>query len=109
MKSSGTAAETLDGKPAVTDGTARRRQVKIAATETADAYERAKDFRTVVEVSRPFDAANLHMLRHSCGFALAKQGYDLQLIQDYPGHRDPKHMVRYTRAAGRRFAKLWSR
>jgi integrase len=34
-----------------------------------------------------------HMLRHSCGFALANRGYDLRLIQDYLGHRDPKHTV----------------
>jgi type 1 fimbriae regulatory protein FimB len=34
---------------------------------------------------------NPHMLRHSCGFALANRGYDLRLIQDYLGHRDPKH------------------
>ena len=31
-----------------------------------------------------------HMLRHSCGFALANRGYDLRLIQDYLGHRDPQ-------------------
>lgn len=30
------------------------------------------------------------MLRHSCGFAVANRGYDLQLIQDYLGHRDPQ-------------------
>ena len=48
-----------------------------------------------------------HMLRHSCGFYLADQGYDLRLIQDYLGHRDPKHTVHYTRVAGRRFNSLW--
>jgi type 1 fimbriae regulatory protein FimB len=41
-----------------------------------------------------------HMLRHACGFYLANQGYDLRLIQDYLGHRDPKHTVHYTRVAG---------
>jgi type 1 fimbriae regulatory protein FimB len=50
---------------------------------------------------------NPHMLRHSCGFALANRGYDLRLIQDYLGHRDPKHTVRYTRTSGRRFEGLW--
>lgn len=50
---------------------------------------------------------NPHMLRHSCGFALANRAYDLRLIQDYLGHRDPKHTVRYTRTAGRRFEGLW--
>ena len=45
-------------------------------------------------------ALHPHMLRHSCGFYLANQGYDLRLIQDYLGHRDPKHTVHYTRVAG---------
>jgi type 1 fimbriae regulatory protein FimB len=48
-----------------------------------------------------------HMLRHSCGFALANRGYDLRLIQDYLGHRDPKHTVHYTRVAAGRFEGLW--
>jgi type 1 fimbriae regulatory protein FimB len=48
-----------------------------------------------------------HMLRHSCGFSLANRGYDLRLIQDYLGHRDPKHTVRYTRTAAGRFEGLW--
>jgi site-specific recombinase XerD len=50
-----------------------------------------------------------HRLRHSCGFALADKGHDLRLIQDYLGHRDPKHAVHYTRIAGRRFDGLWRR
>jgi site-specific recombinase XerD len=50
-----------------------------------------------------------HVLRHSCGFALANKGHDLRLIQDYLGHRDPRHTAHYTRAAGRRFEGLWSR
>jgi len=48
-----------------------------------------------------------HMLRHSCGFYLANRGYDLRLIQDYLGHRDPKHTVHYTKIAGNRFEGLW--
>lgn len=48
-----------------------------------------------------------HMLRHSCGFYLANRGHDLRLIQDYLGHRDPKHTVHYTRTAGNRFEGLW--
>jgi type 1 fimbriae regulatory protein FimB len=50
-----------------------------------------------------------HMLRHSCGFALAGRGHDLRLIQDYLGHRDPKHTVHYTRIAGSRFEGIWRR
>jgi integrase len=49
-----------------------------------------------------------HMLRHGCGHALANRGHDLRLIQDYLGHRDPKHTMRYTRTAACRFEGLWS-
>src|SRR6266581_4301880 len=48
-----------------------------------------------------------HMLRHSCGYYLANTGIDLRTMQDYLGHRDPKHTVHYTRVAGRRFEGLW--
>ena len=48
-----------------------------------------------------------HTLRHSCGYYLANKGYDLRLIQDYLGHRDPKHTVIYTQIAGIRFEGLW--
>jgi len=34
-------------------------------------------------------------------------GHDLRLMQDYLGHRDPKHTVHYTRSAGSRFEGLW--
>lgn len=50
---------------------------------------------------------NPHMLRHSCGFALANKGHDLRLIQDYLGHRDPRHTAHYTRTAAGRFEELW--
>jgi site-specific recombinase XerD len=48
-----------------------------------------------------------HTLRHSCGYYLAHRGTDLRTMQDYLGHRDPKHTVKYTRIAGRRFEGLW--
>jgi integrase len=44
-----------------------------------------------------------HTLRHSCGYYLANRGTDLRTMQDYLGHRDPRHTVHYTRVAGRRF------
>jgi integrase-like protein len=46
-------------------------------------------------------------LRHSCGYYLADQGTDLRTMQDYLGHRDPKHTAHYTRVAGHRFEGLW--
>jgi type 1 fimbriae regulatory protein FimB len=47
------------------------------------------------------------MLRHACGYALANKGHDLRTIQDYLGHRDPKHTAIYTRTAAKRFENLW--
>jgi len=49
-----------------------------------------------------------HMLRHACGYALANKGHDLRTIQDYLGHRDPKHTAIYTRTAAKRFEHLWN-
>jgi type 1 fimbriae regulatory protein FimB len=48
-----------------------------------------------------------HMLRHSCGFALANKGSDTRLIQDYLGHRNITHTQIYTRTAAVRFEGLW--
>jgi type 1 fimbriae regulatory protein FimB len=48
-----------------------------------------------------------HMLRHSTGYYLANKGYDTRLIQDYLGHKNISHTVRYTRTAASRFEGLW--
>ena len=54
-----------------------------------------------------FGHVHPHMLRHSFGFSLANRGHDLRLIQDYLGHRDPRHTAHYTRTAAGRFEGLW--
>jgi type 1 fimbriae regulatory protein FimB len=51
--------------------------------------------------------AHPHMLRHACGFALTDQGADTRLIQDYLGHRNMQHTVKYTATNPARFARLW--
>ena len=38
-----------------------------------------------------------HMLRHSCGFALANRGKDVREIQDYLGHKNIQNTVGYPR------------
>jgi len=48
-----------------------------------------------------------HILRHSCGFALANKGCDTRLVQDYLGHRNITHTQIYTRTAAVRFEGLW--
>ena len=51
--------------------------------------------------------AHPHMLRRACGFALADQGADTRLIQDYLGHRNIQHTVMYTATNPARFERLW--
>ena len=51
--------------------------------------------------------AHPHMLRHACGFALADQGADTRLIQDFLGHRNIPHTVMYTATNPARFERLW--
>lgn len=48
-----------------------------------------------------------HMLRHSTGYYLANRGYDTRLVQDYLGHKNIAHTVKYTRTAATRFEGLW--
>jgi hypothetical protein len=50
---------------------------------------------------------HFHMLRHSCGFYLASRGYDTRLIQDWLGHKNIQHTVRYTALTPSRFEGLW--
>ena len=79
---------------------AKWRKVKsgsICAGDVADRHERGKDYLSPAEVVRLLDAAKAG--RHGVR--------DLRLIQDYLGHREPRHTVHYTRTAGRRFEGLW--
>jgi type 1 fimbriae regulatory protein FimB len=48
------------------------------------------------------------MLRHACGFALADQGADTRLIQDYLGHCNIQHTVKYTASNPEQFQRLWN-
>lgn len=48
-----------------------------------------------------------HMLRHSTGFKLANDGTDTRSIQQYLGHKNIQHTVRYTELASTRFKNFW--
>lgn len=48
-----------------------------------------------------------HMLRHSCGHALANKGMDTRLMQDWLGHRDIRHTAWYSRTSAKRFDGIW--
>src|SRR5262245_56896189 len=51
--------------------------------------------------------AHPHMLRHSCGYALANRGHDTRALQVYLGHKNIQHTVRYTELSPTRFKDFW--
>src|SRR6266566_4299411 len=51
--------------------------------------------------------AHAHMLRHAAGYKLAGDGHDTRSIQDYLGHRNIQHTVRYTELSPTRFKNFW--
>jgi integrase len=54
----------------------------------------------------PFQV-HVHMLRHSAGYKLAGDGHDTRSIQDYLGHKDIRHTVRYTELSPKPFRDFW--
>ena len=54
----------------------------------------------------PFQC-HAHQLRHSAGYKLAGDGHDTRSIQDYIGHKDIRHTVKYTELAPTRFRDFW--
>jgi integrase len=50
---------------------------------------------------------HFHMLRHSCGYALANRGIDTRAIQDWLGHVSITHTTRYTALSPVRFKDFW--
>ncbi len=59
------------------------------------------------EAGLPF-SIHPHMLRHACGYKLAQAGQDTRAIQDYLGHQNIQHTVRYTHLSSERFRDFWS-
>ena len=62
--------------------------------------------RTGQKAGLPFQV-HAHMLRHSAGYKLAGDGHDTRAIQDYLGHKQIQHTVRYTELAPTRFKDFW--
>jgi type 1 fimbriae regulatory protein FimB/type 1 fimbriae regulatory protein FimE len=51
--------------------------------------------------------AHPHMLRHACGYKLANDGRDTRSLQQYLGHKNIQHTVRYIHLNGDRFKGWW--
>ncbi|NER28185.1 MAG: tyrosine-type recombinase/integrase [Symploca sp. SIO1C4] len=54
------------------------------------------------------EAVHPHQLRHACGYYLASKGHDTRAIQDYLGHKNIHHTVRYTQMSPQRFENFWT-
>jgi site-specific recombinase XerD len=50
---------------------------------------------------------HIHMLRHSCGYALINKGTDVRTVQAYLGHASISNTVIYTQLDATRFSRLW--
>lgn len=50
---------------------------------------------------------HFHMMRHSCGYALANRGIDTRAIQDWLGHVSITHTTKYTALSPVRFKDFW--
>jgi len=74
------------------------------ALSRTTAWVLIRDYGEAAELALP---AHPHMLRHACGYALADQGADTRLIQDYLGHRNIQHTGQYTATNPARFERLW--
>ena len=48
-----------------------------------------------------------HMLRHATGYKLANEGHDTRALQQYLGHKNIRHTVRYTELSPERFKGFW--
>ncbi|MBD1903769.1 tyrosine-type recombinase/integrase [Trichocoleus sp. DQ-A3] len=77
------------------------RQAPLTTRTVRDIVSRAAEEAGLVYSVHP------HMIRHSTGFYLAARGYDTRKIQDYWGHRQIQHTVRYTQLAPGQFEGMW--
>ncbi|KAB8313975.1 tyrosine-type recombinase/integrase [Tolypothrix campylonemoides VB511288] len=77
----------------------------IFPTESGNAMSVDSIERIVTEAGKlaRLGKVHPHQLRHSCGFHLANQGATTRDIQDYLGHKNIQHTVRYTKLNPNRF------
>jgi type 1 fimbriae regulatory protein FimB/type 1 fimbriae regulatory protein FimE len=84
--------------------------VFVFTSERGDAIDRTTVYKMMERAGQragfPF-AVHPHMLRHSCGFALANKRTDTRRIQEYLGQKNIQSTVRYTALAENRFENIW--
>ena len=82
---------------AVGAGLKERARMKPTGKTFFVSEQRKPLHRSTVNLAlRKYSVAASLPLRHACGFALADRAQNTRLIQDYLGHRNIQHTVRYT-------------
>ncbi|WP_432409874.1 tyrosine-type DNA invertase [Serratia marcescens] len=84
----------------------------VFLSRQGNALTRQRVYQIISQLGQAADISVVphpHMLRHACGFALADRGIDTRLIQDYLGHKNIRHTVRYTASNAERFEGGWHR
>lgn len=84
----------------------------VFLSRQGNALTRQRVYQIISQLGQAADISVVphpHMLRHACGFALADRGIDTRLIQDYLGHKNIRHTVRYTASNAERFEGVWHR
>ena len=82
----------------------------IFTSERGGQMHRQNVNRIISEIAKNTDIAincTPHVLRHSCGYALADKRVDTRRIQQYLGHKSILSTVVYTDLAGRALDNIW--
>jgi integrase len=82
----------------------------VFATERGGPFTSAAVNRLIKRIgtrAKMLFPVHAHMLRHACGYALANAGHDTRALQDWLGHRNIQHTVRYTELSPTRFKDFW--
>jgi integrase len=87
-----------------------RQSAYVFVNERGDPFKRMGIARLIERAGEaaniPF-AVHVHMLRHSCGYALANKGMDTRRLQHYLGHASITNTVRYSAMSPEPFRDIW--
>ena len=87
-----------------------RKSAYVFVNERGDPFKRMGIARLIERAGEaaglPFPV-HVHMLRHSCGYALANKGMDTRRLQHYLGHASITNTVRYSAMSPEPFRDIW--
>ena len=87
-----------------------RQSAYVFVNERGDPFKRMGIARLIERAGEaaglPFPV-HVHMLRHSCGYALANKGMDTRRLQHYLGHASITNTVRYSAMSPEPFRDIW--